>query len=143
MLISIKPDFSVAEAVRTGYASSRPLHLRRHRRQDRFDIAAGLQAKNGAAVVEQVELDISSASDQLFLAILRAPRRLEIAPHQLGIDVQKGAAELLGESEIGIPVAGIVMVIENAADPARLVAMRQVEIGATAAFASQAAFIAA
>src|SRR5277367_2286201 len=53
--------------------ASRPLHLRRHRGQDRVDIAAGLQSKDGAAVVEQVEFDITSAPDQLFLAVASVP----------------------------------------------------------------------
>ena len=34
-----------------------------------FHIAAGLEAENGAAVVEQVEFDITPAPDQLFLAV--------------------------------------------------------------------------
>src|SRR5438128_1684264 len=58
----------------------RPLHLGRHRRQNRLDIAAGLQAEDGAAVVQQVEFHIASAPDQLFLAVFRAPRHIEIAP---------------------------------------------------------------
>src|ERR1035438_4683669 len=53
--------------------ASRPLHLRRHRGQDRVDIAAGLQSKDGATVVEQVEFDITSAPDQLFLAVVGVP----------------------------------------------------------------------
>src|ERR1700704_2686028 len=58
----------------------RPLHLGRHRRQNGIDIAAGLEAEDGAAVVQQVEFHIASAPDQLFLAVFRAPRRVEIAP---------------------------------------------------------------
>ena len=87
---------------------SRPFHFGRHRRQDRIDIAAGFQTENGAAVVEQVEFDIAAAPDQLLLAIGRRPRRVEIAPHQFGIDLQEGAADVLGEGEVGIPVAGVV-----------------------------------
>ncbi len=56
----------------------RPLHHRRHRRQDRLHIAAGAQAEDGAAVVEQVELDIAAAADQLLLALGLAPGRREI-----------------------------------------------------------------
>ena len=48
---------------------SRPLHHRRHRGQDRLDIAAGAQAEDRAAVVEQVEFDIAAAADQLLLAL--------------------------------------------------------------------------
>ena len=99
---------------------SRPFHLRRQRGQDRIDVAAGLQPEDGAAVVEQVEFDIAAAADQLLLAIGRRPRRVEIAPHQLGIDFQEGAADVLGEGEIGVPVAAVVPVVEDAADAARL-----------------------
>ena len=69
----------VRRGVVSGLAASdgplRPLHLGRHRRQDRLDIAAGLQAEGGAAVVEQVELDIAPSADQLLLAIGRGPGR--------------------------------------------------------------------
>src|ERR1700744_1133086 len=64
--------------------SSRPLHLRRHRRQDRIHIAAGLEAERGAAIVEQVELDVASATDQLLFAVGRGPGRIEIPAHQFG-----------------------------------------------------------
>src|SRR5689334_21628820 len=50
-------------------ATSGPFHLRRQRRQDGLHIAAGLQPECGAAVVEQVELDIAPAPDQLLVAI--------------------------------------------------------------------------
>src|SRR5215470_17284204 len=106
----------------------RPFHLGRHRRQDRIDVAAGLQPEGGAAVVEQVELDITTAPDQLLLALGRAPRRCEIAPDQCGIDLQEGAADILSEGEVGLPVAGIMVIVEDAADAARLLAMRQKEI---------------
>src|SRR6266481_6303495 len=76
---------------------SRPLHFGRHRRQDRLDIAAGLEPKDSAAVVQQVELDVTSAPDQLLFAVGFVPPRIEIAPDQLGIDFQEGAPDLLGE----------------------------------------------
>src|SRR5690349_19266480 len=107
---------------------SRPFHLRRHRGEDGVDIAAGLEAKDGAAVVEQVELDIAAAADQLLLAVSRRPWRIEIAPHQLGIDFQESAADVLGEDEIGLPVAAVMPVVEDAADAARLFPVRQIEI---------------
>src|SRR5258707_3990689 len=106
----------------------RPFHFRRHRRQDRLDIAAGLEPKNRAAVVEQVELDVTSAPDQLLFAVGFVPWRVEIAPDELGIDFQEDAPDLLGEGKVGIPVAAVVPVVENAADAARLLAMRQVEV---------------
>src|SRR4051812_35375629 len=69
---------------------SRPFHLRRHGGEDGVDIAAGLEAKDGAAVVKQVEFDIAAAADQLLLAVFGCPWRIEIAPHQFGIDLQEG-----------------------------------------------------
>ena len=51
-----------------------------------FDIAAGAQAENGAAVVEQVELDIAAAAHELLLALGLGPGRGKVPPHQLGID---------------------------------------------------------
>ena len=53
---------------------SRPFHFRRHARQDGGDIAAGVQAEDGAPVVEQVELDIAAAAHELLLAVGGASR---------------------------------------------------------------------
>src|SRR5215468_12581473 len=75
---------------------SRPFHHWRHRGEDRIDIAAGAQPEHGAAVVEEVELDIASTPHQLLLAFRFAPGRRKIAPHEVGIDLQKGAADVLG-----------------------------------------------
>src|SRR5579885_388783 len=119
----------IAPALRNGNKPSclRPLHHRRHRRQDRVDIAAGLEAESGAAVVEQVELDIAAAAHQLLLALGFAPGLGEIAPHQPGIDLQKGAADLLGEGEGRLPV-GLEIIVEDAADAAHLVAVLEEEV---------------
>ena len=43
----------------------RPAHQRRHRTQDGLDVAAGLQAEHGAAVIEQIEFDIEPAAGEL------------------------------------------------------------------------------
>src|SRR5262249_5566245 len=85
----------------------RPFHHWRQRREDRLDIAAGLEPEDRAAVVEQVEFDIAAAAHELFLALGLAPWLLEIAPHQLGIDVQEGAAHILREGEFLFPIAGV------------------------------------
>src|SRR5260370_16543433 len=91
-------------------------------------IAAGLQSEDGAAVVEQIEFDVAAAADQLFLAVGRVPGRAEIAPDKLGIDVQQGAADILREGEVGVPVAAIVPVEKNAADAASLLAVLHIAI---------------
>src|SRR5262245_16131497 len=102
---------------------SRPFHHRRHRRQDRVNVAAGFQPEHGAAVVEQVELDITAAADQLLFALALAPRRDKIAPHQLGIDSQERFPHRLREGEVGFPVAGVEPVVKDAADAAHLAAV--------------------
>src|SRR5262245_47927969 len=108
--------------------TSRPFHHRRHRGQDRIDIAAGAQPEHGATVVEEVELDIAPAPHELLLALRLAPRRREIAAHEVGIDLEEGTTDVLGEGEVGIPVAGIEPVVEDAADAAHLLAVLEIEI---------------
>src|SRR5258705_12483306 len=85
----------------------RPFHFRRHRRKDRFDIAASLEPKNRAAVIQQVEFDVASAPDQLLFAVGFVPWRVEIAADELGVDFQEGAADLLGEGKVSVPVAAV------------------------------------
>src|ERR1700722_790955 len=105
-----------------------PLHFRWQRGEDRVHIAAGLQAKRRAAVVEQVEFHIAAAAHELLLALLLVPGGLEIPPHECGINLEEGKPHLADESEIGPPVAGIQIVEENSADAARLVPMLEEEI---------------
>src|SRR5262245_12942583 len=105
-----------------------PLYLRWHRRKNRIHIAAGFQPKDCAAVIQQVELDVASTSDQLLLAVGLVPGKRKIAPDKLGIDFQERAADVLGEGQVGVPIAGIVPVVEDAADAAGFLAVRQVKI---------------
>src|SRR5262249_46351976 len=107
---------------------SRPLHHRRQRGQDRIDVAAGAQPEDGAAVGEQVELDIAAAADELLLALGVAPGLGEIAAHQPWIDVAERAPDRLREGEVGVPVAAVEVIVEDAADAAHLLAMLQEEI---------------
>jgi hypothetical protein len=82
-----------------------PLYLRRHRRENGIHIAAGFQSEDCSAVVQQVELNVASAPDQLLLAVGGVPGQGEIAPDEFGIDFQEGAPDVLGEGEVGVPVA--------------------------------------
>src|SRR3954447_24498724 len=59
----------------------RPAHRRRHRGQDRRDVAAGLQPEDGAAVIEQVELDVAPAPHLLLVPVGLSPGRGEVAPY--------------------------------------------------------------
>src|SRR5579871_1076944 len=102
--------------------ASRPPYLRRHRRQDRVDIAAGLEAEHRATIVEQVEFDIAAAADQLLLAVFGRPWRIEIPSHQRGINLQELASDILRKAEVVLPVSGVVIIVEDAADAARFLA---------------------
>src|SRR5690606_4924671 len=112
--------------------SSRPLHLGWHAGQDRLDIAARLQPEHGAAVVEQVEFDVAAAADELFLAVRLRPVLVEVPTHEVLVHDEEGAADILHEGEVGVPAAllgrAFQPVEEDAADAARLVAVRQEEI---------------
>src|SRR6185503_15065218 len=109
-----RPSCMPACGVRGG--SLRPPDQWRHGREDRLDIAAGLQAEDGAAVVEQVELHIATAPDELLLAVGIGPGRSHIAADDLGIDAEECQPDLLGEVEIRLPIAGVEIVVEDAAD---------------------------
>src|SRR6185437_14066436 len=84
--------------------------------------------EQGAAVIEQVELDIASALDQLRLAVVLAPRLVHPPTHDLRIDAEESLADRPREGEVGGVVAAVQMVVEDAADAARLIAVGQVEI---------------
>ncbi len=108
------------------------MHHRRQRGQDRGDVAAGLQAEDGAAVVEQVELHVAPAPHELLLALRLRPGLGEVGAHDARIDVEEGAAHILREGEPGVPAALCLrrrqVIVEDAAHPAHLLAMRQEEI---------------
>src|ERR1043165_2829375 len=52
-----------------------PAHERRQRHQDRFGAAAGLQAEQSAAIVDEIEFDITPTTIQLEVALALAERR--------------------------------------------------------------------
>src|SRR5690349_17355007 len=108
--------------------SLRPAHQWRHGGENRLDVAAGLEPEDGAAVVEQVELDIAAAPYELLLAIFLGPRRHHVAADDLRIDIEKGATHLLREGEVGLPVSRVEIIVEDAADAAHLTSVRQIEI---------------
>src|SRR3546814_1218073 len=56
-----------------------PPHARRQAHKDRLGAAAGLQAEQGAAVVDQIELDVAAAAVELELAFALAPGRVAAA----------------------------------------------------------------
>src|SRR5271166_5177282 len=112
----------------------RPARLGRHGRQNGGDVAAGLQAENRAPVIKQIELDVTAPADQLLLPLGRAPWGERVSPHDLGIDGDEALTDVAHEREVVVKsgiggVAGAVQPIEeNAAYPARLVAVLEEEI---------------
>src|SRR5437660_7618821 len=109
-------------------AVSRPLHDRRHRGENCIDVAAGAQAEDGAAIIQEIEFDIAPAPYELFFTFGFGPGRCKIAPDEVRIDLGESAADILREGEIRLPVPGIEPVVEDAADAAHLVAVLQVKI---------------
>src|SRR5581483_2328617 len=102
---------------------SGPAHERRQGHQDRIGIAARPETEHRAAVVEQIELHIAAAADQLPAALLLAPALVEVAADDCGIDAEEGLADVPGEGEVGAPVAAVEVVEENAAGAARFLAV--------------------
>src|SRR5580704_8771050 len=90
----------------------RPCRFGGERHEDRLDIAAGLEAEQRAAVVEQVELDIAAAPDELVAALLLGPRLQHVTADQSRVDPEKGLADGAGEGEIALPIA-VEVVVED------------------------------
>ena len=55
----------------------------------------------------------------LLVAVGLSPSVGEVPPHQLGIDVQEGEPDVAGEGEVGVPIAAVEIIIENATNAAR------------------------
>src|SRR5690606_5882016 len=110
---------------------SAPLHLGRQAHQDGVDIAAGLEAEQGAAVVDQVELGVTTAPDELLLLLLGGPFLARPLADDLGEHVEERLADVPGESEMALPL-GLVrafhVVVEDPADPPRDAAVRDEEV---------------
>jgi len=51
-----------------------------------------------------------------------------VPPHDARIGLQERQADIPGEGEVGVPVAAVQVVVEDPADPARLVPVLQEEV---------------
>src|SRR5579871_1635853 len=102
-----------------------PRHLGWQRHQDRLRVPARLETEQRAAVIEQVELDIAAAADQLVTALRLAPALVHMAADDGRIDIEKGDADIAGKGEIPFPIATFQIVEKDSADPARLIAVLQ------------------
>src|SRR5206468_749458 len=105
----------------------RPCCFGGERHQDRLDIAAGFQTECGAAVVEQVELDVAAAAHQLMTALLGRPGLPHPRPHDGREDTKESVADRSDKGEVALPVAAVEVVEEDPARPARLAAVLQKE----------------
>src|SRR3546814_4249984 len=77
-----------------------PRRERRHRHQDRFGAAAGLQTEMRAAIPDQIEFDIAPAAIQLPVAFAFAVRHVFAAfdNRQIGVEKMVADAALQGEA---------------------------------------------
>ena len=73
--------------------------------------------------MQQIELDIASALAQLVMPIFETPTLVHARTNDLCISGVKLSAHILGKGKVGIPVIGVQIVIEDATNAARLVAM--------------------
>src|SRR5690606_16562746 len=103
-----------------------PADARRQAHEDGFGAAAGLQAEQGAAVVDQVELDVAAPAVELELAFAFAVWRFPPALHDRQVGVEEPVADRAQVAEVGVEVA-VQVVEEQPADAARLVAVLQEE----------------
>ena len=65
---------------------------------------------------------------QLVFPLFVGPGFVHVCGDDFRINVQKCLAHILGEGEVGLPVTAVDIIIENPADAARLVPVRQEEI---------------
>src|SRR5436190_15697835 len=99
---------------------SRPHGDRGQRHEDGLDIPAGLEAEDRAAVIEQVELDIAASPDELMAALVLGPSAVLALDHHGRVGGKESAADILGKGKVLLPVAAVQVIVEDAADPARL-----------------------
>src|SRR5687767_6952027 len=105
-----------------------PARERRQRHQNGFGATAGLQAERSAAVVHEIEFDITPTTIELeaafALAVLRGASARD--DRQISRKEMIADAALISEAALEAPLVEIVE--EQSADAARLVAMLEEEI---------------
>src|SRR5258706_16420961 len=89
-----------------------PSHQGRQRHQYRLRVAAGFQTEHSPPVVEQVELDVAAAADQLMAALLLGPGELHPRPHNSREDAEEGFADRADEREVTLLSAAVEIIEE-------------------------------
>src|SRR5690606_11319638 len=110
--------------------------------QDGFGAAAGLQAEQGAAIVDQVELDVAAAAVELEVALALAVGGVAAPFDDRQVRVEEAVADRAHVGEVAVEVA-VQVVEEQAADAARLLAVLEVEVLVAPALVRLVAFLAA
>src|SRR5512147_1471909 len=100
-----------------------PAHQRRQAHQDRLGAAAALQAEQGAAVPDQVELDVAAAAVELELALALAVGGVAAALDDRKIRVEEVVAHAALVGEAGLERPAVEIIEEQPADAARLAAV--------------------
>src|SRR3989338_2578127 len=96
-----------------------PFHQRRHREQNGFGAAAGLQAEDGAAVDYQVEFDIAAAPVELKIALALAIGYVFAAFQDRHVGGQEMIADALLDRKCGGEIRFAQIVEKDTADAAR------------------------
>src|SRR6185312_4272803 len=104
-----------------------PAHQRRQRHQDRFGAPVGLEPERGAAIVDEVELDVAPAAQELELPLALAPGVAAPSPHDRQIGLEERVTRVAHEGEVARGIA-LQLIEEDAAHAARLAAVREVEV---------------
>src|SRR6266568_7674850 len=79
-----------------------PAHERGQAHEDRFRAPAALQAEERAAIPDEIELHVTTASIQLEAALALAERRIFPAGHDWPVRPQVGIAHRAGERETAL-----------------------------------------
>mmetsp|Transcript_1038 Transcript_1038/g.3831 ORF Transcript_1038/g.3831 Transcript_1038/m.3831 type:complete len:367 (-) Transcript_1038:175-1275(-) len=98
------------------------------RHEDGFDAAAGLQPEDGTAVVHQVELDVPAAAHQLPLLLLLRVLGVLALLHDWDVRGDDGVGAGLGKGKVFVGCFVVLVVEEDAAEAARLAAVRDLEV---------------
>mmetsp|Transcript_1261 Transcript_1261/g.3862 ORF Transcript_1261/g.3862 Transcript_1261/m.3862 type:complete len:325 (+) Transcript_1261:225-1199(+) len=108
-----------------------PPRCLRQRHEDRLNAPARLEAKDGAAIVDEVELDVPAAPHELPLLLLLREGVILVLGHQRKVGGHHRVEALLREGKDGLRVAVVLVVEEDAAEAARLAAVldREVLVG--------------
>src|SRR5882672_163938 len=105
-----------------------PFHDRRQRHQYGLRAPARLQPEQRAAIIDEIEFDVTSAAVRLKIALAIAVWKIPAALQQRQICGQQVIADAAHQSEASIEAAVVQVVEEDPADAARLAAMLEIEV---------------